>query len=139
MEFVRVIYPKPRRVLLDGDDFAPTNRTFEVERGTHSFAIDEPTEPAEIIEFIELTAQQAPRELTFTPVFGVAAVGTRGVAPKAQPVAKPRARKQRAAKAKAPAKAKAAAKKKPAAKTKAKRAAKPKRPSKRTAKKPGRR
>jgi hypothetical protein len=72
MEFVRVTYPKARRILLNGDDFAPTNRIFEVERGTHSFVIDEPAEPTDIVEFIGLTSQQPPRELSFTPPFGFA-------------------------------------------------------------------
>lgn len=135
MEFVRVNYPKSRRVLLDGDDFKPTNRTFEVERGTHSFAIDEPAEPPDITEFIELTSQQSPRELSFTPAFGFVSLGVgtrsiggiRGISSKSLPKKEPAGRKKRAAK--------------PAAKrqrTKAKAAAKAKRPAKRTTKKRGR-
>lgn len=77
MEFLRVNYPTPRRVLLDGDDFASTNRTCEIERGMHSFAIDEPADPEQIIELIELTSQQARRKLSFRPVFGFARSSTR--------------------------------------------------------------
>ncbi|MBI3784990.1 MAG: hypothetical protein HY270_16485 [Deltaproteobacteria bacterium] len=68
MEFVKVKYPRQRRVLLDGEDFEDTNTTFEVERGTHTFAIDEPTAEGPQTKFIELTSQQSPRVLTFTPV-----------------------------------------------------------------------
>ena len=67
MEFVKVNYPRQRRVLLDGEDFEDTNTTFEVERGTHTFAIDEPTVEDRLVEFIDLTSQQSPRVLTFTP------------------------------------------------------------------------
>ena len=40
MEYVRVKFPGPRKVLLDGREFGPANQTLMVEEGHHRFSLD---------------------------------------------------------------------------------------------------
>ena len=128
MEFVKVKYPRARRVLLDGEDFEDTNKTFEVERGTHTFAVDEPTVEQKLVDFIELTSQQSPRVLSFTPALdrGLELART-GVAAAAKPSAP--ARRALPGPKRTTARKKAAKKAKPGRSTKAKAKVRPARRS----------
>jgi hypothetical protein len=40
MEYVRVIFPEKRIVLIDGEEGGSTGRTLRVSEGTHTFKLD---------------------------------------------------------------------------------------------------
>ncbi len=70
MGWVRVHYPKQRRVLVDGDDLGNTNKLIYIGvDGTHTFSLDPPPDfkPKSITRRVINTPREAPLELHFEP------------------------------------------------------------------------
>ena len=40
MEYVRVVFPESRIVLIDGEEGGLTNRSLRIDEGTHTFKLD---------------------------------------------------------------------------------------------------
>lgn len=68
MEYVRVTFPGPRKVLLDGREFGPANQTLMVEEGHHLFALDGPAdfEPESQEVLVQFTLSTIPMVIAFT-------------------------------------------------------------------------
>ncbi len=67
MEYVRVNFPGPRKVLLDGREFGPANQTLMVEEGHHRFALDgaSDVEPESQDCLVQDTLSTAPMVIEF--------------------------------------------------------------------------
>lgn len=70
MEHVRVRYPRIVNVLVGGKVLGPTKQKLQVERGTHTFSLSEPTKPSAIKIFVKDTSWFDPHELIFLPAMG---------------------------------------------------------------------
>lgn len=68
LEYVRVDYPYPRRVLIDGVDGGATGEILRVDTGTHEFALDGVRNyaPTTIERNIHDTNPLAPAVIVFT-------------------------------------------------------------------------
>ena len=69
MEYVRVDYPGQRMVLLDDEEFGPTNQTLMVEEGHHHFALQGPPDytPPSKECLVTGTLPTAPMVVRFEP------------------------------------------------------------------------
>lgn len=70
MEYVTVIFPDERTVLIDGEEAGLTGMTLIVEEGTHTFSLGEPWDyvPRAMTLTISGTTSVKPREVLFEKI-----------------------------------------------------------------------
>jgi len=67
MEYVKVKFPESRIVIMDGEENGNTNRTMDVEQGTHIFKLADPKDykPRQRKRVIKDTTKVNPAEVIF--------------------------------------------------------------------------
>ncbi|OGV70661.1 MAG: hypothetical protein A2283_11595 [Lentisphaerae bacterium RIFOXYA12_FULL_48_11] len=67
MEYVIVDFPESRTVVMDGKGNGKTNKTMDVEEGTHIFKLADPKDykPRQVTRVIKNTTMVKPEEVIF--------------------------------------------------------------------------
>jgi hypothetical protein len=70
VEYVKVIFPEERQVILDGDPAGITGKVLLVEKGTHRFQLDDPQnyKPKRRQPVVKNTTFASPMEVSFEKV-----------------------------------------------------------------------
>ncbi len=70
MEYLIVIYPHSRRVVIDGEEGGMTNSVICIETGTHTFDLGEPVNyrPESVKKRVRRTTPVKPMEIVFDEI-----------------------------------------------------------------------